>query len=448
MRDELIGLLKKIFQSSDKRTQKIKYNVLLSLLLKGVGILVSLLIVPLTLHYLSTYEYGVWLTISSIMIWITYCDIGLGNGLRNKLAEAIAKNDWEQGRIYISTSFFVLAVIMAVLIGLLFISSSYIDWNNVLNTTRQPIPHLNQIVTYVLVLFCLSFVLKLVGVVWVALQLPAFNDLFLFLGSLLSLLSIYLLTLYTEGNLFYVALAFSLSPLTVYLVAIPFTFRKYRLLQPDFKYVKLSHARGLMGLGIKFFIIQIACLVIFSTSNFLISHFFSPAEVTPYNIAFKYFNVLIMLFTIMVTPIWSAITDAYIKKEYAWIKLKMQKIMKVWIGCISILILMILLSGKIYSLWIGDAVTIDLNLSIGMAVYVLVSTWNQIFATFVNGINEIKLQLRLAIVEAILFVPIAYLFSRWFGLAGIVYAMSFVLFISSVGLSVQYYLITRRNKWI
>ncbi len=448
MRDEVAGLFKKVFQSSDERTRKIKYNILVSLLLKGAGILVSLLIVPLTLHYLSAYEYGVWLTISSIMIWITYFDIGLGNGLRNKLAEAIAKDDWEQGRIYISTSFFVLALIMAFLIGLLFISGSYLDWNKILNTTDQPIAHLSQIVTCVLVLFCLSFVLKLVGVVLIALQLPAFNDLFLFLGSLLSLLSIYLLTLFTEGNLFYVAVAFSSAPLIVYLIAIPATFRKYKLLKPGFKYIKLSYAKGLMGLGVKFFIIQIACLVIFSTSNFLISHFFNPAEVTPYNIAFKYFNVLIMLFTILVTPIWTAITDAYIKREYAWIKVKMKMIMKVWAGCIGILILMILLSEKVYYYWIGDAVTIDLSLSVGMAVYVLISTWNQIFATFVNGINEIKLQLRLAIAEAVLFVPVAYLFSRLFGLAGMVYAMAFVLFISSVGLSMQYYSITRRNKWI
>lgn len=448
MRNEIVSLFQKVFKSPDERTRKIKYNVFISLLLKGVGILVSLLIVPLTLHYLSTYEYGVWLTISSIMIWITYFDIGLGNGLRNKLAEAIANNDWEQGRIYISTSFFVLAIIMALLIGLLFISNSYVDWNKILNTTDRPIPYLNQIVTCVLVLFCLSFVLKLVGVVWMALQLPAFNDLFLFLGSLLSLLSIYLLTLFTKGNLFYVAFAFSLAPLIVYSIAIPLTFRKYKLLKPGFNYVKLSYARGLMGLGVKFFIIQIACLVIFSTSNFLISHFFSPAEVTPYNIAFKYFNVLLMLFTIMVTPIWTAITDAYIKKEYTWIKLKMKTIMKVWGCCILLVLLMILLSKKIYYFWIGDTITIDFNLSVGMAMYVLVSTWNQIFATFVNGINKIKLQLLLAIVEAILFVPTAYLFSRWFGLVGMVYAMAFVLFISSVGLSIQYYLITRRNKWI
>lgn len=448
MRDEIAGLFKNIFHSSDERTRKIKYNIFVSLLLKGVGILVSLLIVPLTLHYLSAYEYGVWLTISSIMIWITYFDIGLGNGLRNKLAEAIAKNDWEQSRIYISTSFFVLAVIMVLLIGLLFISSFYLDWNQILNTTEHPIVHLNQIVTWVLVLFCLSFVLKLVGVVLVAMQLPAFNDFFLFLGSLLSLLSIYLLTLFTQGNLFYVAFAFSMAPLIVYLIAIPVTFRKYKLLKPGFKYIKLSYAKGLMGLGVKFFIIQIACLVIFSTSNFLISHFFSPAEVTPYNIAFKYFNVLIMLFTILVTPIWTAITDAYVKREYTWIRLKMKMIMKIWAGCIGVVVLMVFLSKKVYYFWIGDAVTIDLSLSVGMAIYVLISTWNQIFATFVNGINEIKLQLRLAIVEAILFVPVAYLFSRLFGLVGMVYAMAFVLFISSVGLSIQYYLITRGNKWI
>lgn len=439
----IVNIFKQLTQSGDKRTKKIKYNILLSLLFRGGGILVSLLIVPLTLGYLSSYEYGVWLTISSILVWINYFDIGLGNGLRNKLAEAVADGDWEHGRIYVSTSFFILSLLMLFVTGVLFCVNKYLDWGVILNTSDHPIPNLNAVVSWILIIFCISFVLKLIGVVYMALQLPAINDLLLFAGSAFSLFLIYLLTHFTQGSLFYVAMAFSLSPLLVYLVAIPFTFKKYKSLRPGFTYIKMTYAKELMGVGFRFFIIQIACLVIFSTSNFLISHFFTPAEVTPYNIAFKYFNVVSMLFAILISPMWSAITDAYKKKEYDWIRLKMKAMVGIWGVCVALLLLMVLISGKVYTYWVGNNVSIAFSLSIGMAIYVMVSTWNQIFASFVNGITNITFQLWLSLIEAFLFIPLAYWFSHLFGLVGMVYAMTTVLFISSVGLPIQYYLIIK-----
>jgi O-antigen/teichoic acid export membrane protein len=66
-----------------KRTHKALFNIASSFVIKGASILLSLLLVPLTLDYLNPYEYGIWLTLSSVLMWINYFDIGLGNGLRN-----------------------------------------------------------------------------------------------------------------------------------------------------------------------------------------------------------------------------------------------------------------------------------------------------------------------------------------------------------------------------
>lgn len=76
------------------------------MIFKGGTILISLILVPMTLSYLNPYEYGIWLTLSSTLAWIYTFDIGLGNGLRNKLTEALALNDLKLARIYVSTSFF------------------------------------------------------------------------------------------------------------------------------------------------------------------------------------------------------------------------------------------------------------------------------------------------------------------------------------------------------
>ncbi|MBK9532208.1 MAG: hypothetical protein IPO42_10475 [Chitinophagaceae bacterium] len=41
---------------------------------------------------------------------------------------------------------------------------------------------------------------------------------------------------------------------------------------------------------------------------------------TNYNIAFKYFSVLQMGFLILLSPLWSGVTDAYNSGDLAWVK--------------------------------------------------------------------------------------------------------------------------------
>ena len=80
----------RLFSNNSARTAAIYRNVAMSFLLKAFSALITLLMVPLTITCLGEYQNGVWLTVSSLLVWIDQMDIGLGNGLRNKLAESIA----------------------------------------------------------------------------------------------------------------------------------------------------------------------------------------------------------------------------------------------------------------------------------------------------------------------------------------------------------------------
>ena len=104
-----MNIIQKVF-SGDARTIKANKNIVASAGIKVADTLVYLLLVPLTLGYLNAYEYGIWLTLNSILAWINSFDIGLGNGLRNKLATAIAEGDKEKARAYVSTTFFTLII--------------------------------------------------------------------------------------------------------------------------------------------------------------------------------------------------------------------------------------------------------------------------------------------------------------------------------------------------
>ena len=88
-------------------------------------------------------------------------DIGLGNGLRNKFAESIALGNEYLAKIYVSTSYFLLTIII-VFVYILFIGlNSFLDWTKILNTPEYMRNELNKLVFIVFTFFCVQFVIKL-----------------------------------------------------------------------------------------------------------------------------------------------------------------------------------------------------------------------------------------------------------------------------------------------
>ena len=86
---------------NSSRTEKAKKNIVILFILHVFNFVSLMAIVPVTLNYLGKTEYGIWLTLASILSWLINLDFGLGNGLRNKLAEALALNDIKLSLIHI-----------------------------------------------------------------------------------------------------------------------------------------------------------------------------------------------------------------------------------------------------------------------------------------------------------------------------------------------------------
>ena len=426
------------WNNPDGRTQKVNRNISYSLIIKGLGILVSLLLVPLTLDYLNPYEYGIWITLNSILTWINYFDIGLGNGLRNKLTEALAIKDYKMAQTYVSTALVLLFFIALILYVLFLILSSFVSWYNILNV-ESSIRNLDAIVMIVMFCLCICFAFRIIGAIFLSYQDTWVNDFLTFAGSFLSFVWIYILTYTSESSLMKVAIAFSLSPVIVYIIAFPITFFKlHKEIKPRVNAVKFKYANSLVGLGIQFFALQLSGLVIFATSNFIISKLFSPAEVTPYNIAFKYCNLVVIGFSIIISPLWSAITDAYVRKDLKWIVLSMNKMIKIWSLCSFALLLMVFISQPIFHIWIGYDVSISYSLCFSLAIYSSIYMWSILFAAYSNGTGRLKIQMITMSVGAIFFIPIAILAARHIGLIGIAYSMGAVLLIPGIALAIEY----------
>jgi O-antigen/teichoic acid export membrane protein len=418
--------IKNQFFGGHARTAKANKNIIYSFLIKGLSIGCQFALVPLTLHYLDNSRYGIWLTMSSIVGWFSFFDVGIGNGLRNKLSEALAKGDRHLAKVYVSTSYACVAAIFLTLMILFWIVSPFLNWASILNNPQYLAPELGRMMLVVFSFFCLQFILNLIGNILFAHQEPALTNLIMPLGNVVSLIVIYILTLTTHGSLFWVAVVFSAAPVLVLLIFnVLFLGWKFRDIAPGIRYIQFRHSKELFGLGFQFFIIQIAFIVMYSTANILLIRWFTNDTVTVYNIAYKYFTIALLINGIITATYWSAFTDAYIRHEFDWVRNTVRRMEKVTWLLMAMVVLQTVLAGPVIGLWVHHAVRVPLDIQITMCIYTMISLIAAPQHIFLNGTGKIRLQLYTAIYTIVLDIPFAWLFCKvlhW-GPKGVILAM-------------------------
>lgn len=442
--------LNNILSKGHQRSVKAKKNIIASFFLKGISIAISLILVPLTINYINPSRYGIWLTLSSIVGWFSFFDIGLSQGLRNKFAEAKAKGDDSLAQVYVSTTYAILAIIFGLVWIIFLFVNHFLNWAHILNISETMRSEVSTLAIIVFSYFCLQFVLRIITTLILADQQPAKSSLIDVLGQISSLIFITILVKTTQGSLIKLGIALCVSPILILLGANLFFFNTlFKKYKPSFSKIKFSHAKGLFNLGLIFFIIQIAGIVQYQTANIIIAQNFGTADVTSYNIVFKYFGVLNMIFVIFLTPFWSASTEAYMKNDIHWIKNGIKKynqlnILLILIGCI-----MLIFSEKIYTLWLGHGkVIIGFYLSFWGFLYFSLTMFAGKYVYFLNGINALRIQFLASIISPFIYIAVSLLLIKYYKLG--VYS----LFIASIVANfngyilspLQYYLVINKNK--
>lgn len=413
------------FGSGHERTKKAQKNIVFSFVLKGLSIALGLISMPLTIHYLEPEKYGIYITLSSLIAWFSFFDIGFGGGLRNRFAEALAQGKHELARTYVSTTYAILSLIVGALMTVFLISNYFVNWNTILNVKQEVVSgtELKLLAIITFTAFSASLVLRLITTILNADQRPALASIFDLIGKTLSVILILMLIEVSQGSLIYFTISQSFTSTFVLLLSSFWFFRgKYKKYRPSLKSIEFSKARDLLSLGVKFFILNIAAILLYQTNNLIISQLFGPSQVAGYSVAFAYYGVLTMGFAIIVSPFWSAFTEAWVKKEIIWIKNIMRKLNLIWFILALFGVIMVGSSKFIFEIWIGNKVVVPLMMSILVCLWMIMNAFNSIYSHFLNGVGKVKLQMYLGISSAILNVPLAIYLGNKIGIEGIILA--------------------------
>ena len=444
--------IKQLFNGSE-RTMIVKKNIAGSFLIKGLSILTTLILVPLTINLLNQEKYGIWMTIFSIVSWFNMMDVGIGNGFRNKFAEAVALNNNVLAKDYVQTFYSSMGIIASVFLIVYSLINPLLNWQKILNLPVNFDENIGLIVWAVFVLFCVQLYVKSISTLLLSLQKTSLSDSLMLFGNIGALLFILLLRMLNKISLFSIAMAFMIAPILVYTVVTIYGFKNnLKQYKPKiFSIPKKEYLNDLIGLGMKFFYIQITGIIIFSSSNIIVSQLFGPAQVTPYNVANRLFATAQSFFTILTTPFWAAFTHANTLKDYKWIRNSIKNLMKIWVLFTIGVLIMWILSPEIFRLWIGSKVNISLMLSLQFAIQTIIVTFQSPFIFYIYGTGKLKLIFYITIIQSIIYIPMAITLANVIGISGVMLATNICLLIPCIYTPIQYQkLINEKanNIWI
>lgn len=410
---------------SDKKNKNIILNVIAAFLVKGGSMIVSLFTLPAYIRYFNDQTVlGVWLTLLSVLNWVLSFDLGIGNGLRNHLTIAITENKQDDVKKYISSAYMMIGIFSAAIIIVAKIIFPYINWNAIFAVPENYIScrTMKKAVEIVFTGLMLQFFLRLINSVLYALQLSSVNNALALLSNIIILLAINIIP-HTNAEtdllrLAYVNILAVNIPLVIATIIVFLS--KLKDCKPRLLYYKKEYARTILGMGIVFFVLQFASVLIGNTNEFLISHFCQVSDVVEYQPYYKLTNVCITIFGLAMTPIWSAVTKGMANKDFLWIRRLYTSLLGLAIVAGVAMMGLVPLLPYIVKVWLGDGYVIKTGYTILFVIYSAFAIWNSVNSTIANGLGVLKAQAIFLTFGAILNIPLSYILAvatnSWIGI--------------------------------
>ncbi len=386
-----------------ERHRRVFWSAFASFFARASGLVLLLVAVPLTVHYLGQERYGLWMTISSIIAVMAFADLGLGSGLMTSLSHAQGKGDREAVRRQVSTAFFSLFALAIVVGGLLALVWPLIPWPRIYNVTspaaaREAGPATAVFLACNLLLLPLSVAedsrtgqqSSFSHSVWVA------------AGNGVGLAGL-LVAVHFRAGLPWLVLAMSGGTVFGALLSFSFLFLfEQPDLRPSFERVGTPELRSLLRLGALFFVLELSVFLTQSSDNFVLTQLRGASAVTRYSVVARLFGIISGALAFLTTPLWPAYGEALSRGDLAWVRRTLPR-STAFVGVTSALGAGVLVVGGkwIVDRWVGPEVEPSLALLAGLGIWTVLQCVGHAYGMFLNGAGVIRFQIIFASISGV-----------------------------------------------
>ena len=382
------------------------------MIIKCLSIIIGVLSVRLFIAYLGQSDYGLWIAISTLSSWAAIGDLGIGNGLKNELSKAYAEKNMVKQQKLISSSFVSLFYFSVIVFFILSILAEILISINVFSPSDRLVFYITNFFT------CFNLVLGIFTMIAHVYQMNYICMGFQLLGNLATFMIIYCFyRLRFNIPLIVFALVFELFIVMPNVFIYILLKKKVGICQKHFDWKEARNNRRILSLGVKFFILQLCGIVLYSTDNVIIKALFGNENVTKYDVITKIYNSFDSIFSIVLVNLWTAVSYKSSLNDYRWIKDKIRKVLFIWCIYSLFVILFSIVINNVMKIWLGEnAVKYDALTIIIFSLFAIWGAFGSIFVNVSNGLSLLKVQLIICIVETVLNIPLSILLASGCGM--------------------------------
>jgi O-antigen/teichoic acid export membrane protein len=409
---------------SAERHRRVVLSATASATAKIVSVATALISVPLTLHYLGTERYGMWMTMSSFIAMFAFADLGIGHGILNVVAESSGKEDRSAIRSAAASGFFILSIIAVVVVTAFAAAYPFFSWFGIFNVQSEIArQEAGPALAGLVVCFALAMPLGVVARVQIGLQQGYASSLWRCLGSVIGLAGV-LIVIWLQAGLPWLVLAFLGGPLVASVINTAVFFGASEPdLAPQRQYISRKMAGRVARVGLLFFGLQVAMAIAFASDNIVIARSLGAQAVTDYAVPEKLFSLIGVTVSMVLFPLWPAYGEAIARGDRPWVRKTLLRSLSASIVATSVLSLVLIVFGtSLITLWTGQDINPPFMLLLGLGLWKVIEAGDNSVSMFLNGANLVRFQLVLAAVMATLAITLKIVLVARVGISGVIWA--------------------------
>jgi O-antigen/teichoic acid export membrane protein len=381
-----------------------------------------LISIPLALGYLGAERYGVAVTITALTNMLVFADFGLGNGLMNLVANAAGRDDETRVRRSISSAFFMLCGIAALLAVPLYALYRLVPWAPFMNVTDASGGDVATAVGVFMLCVLVSLPLGIVQRVQLAFQQGFVNSVWNGVGSVAALIGL-IVVIQLHGSLPWVVLMLLAGPVIANALNWVSLFVVRRPdLQPRWSAASRTEGGRLARIGSLFFVLQLAVAFAYQADVVVATRVLGPTAATDYSVTLRLFLIVPTVVNLALLPLWPAYSESIARGDRAWIvrTLRSSVLIAATLSGLSSLVLVIF-GRSILRAWTGTDLDAGLPLLVGMGLWAVLNNSFNAVAMLLNGASIMRFQVITALSMTVVSVTASIVGANLFGVAGIIW---------------------------
>lgn len=390
---------------------------------RAVSFLVAIVTIPLTLPYLGPERFGMWMTIISFATLLSFANVGIGVSLMTSIARDDGRGEVAAQRASISNALALgalAALILAVGTGIIW---PFISWQRVLNVESSiAAAEAGPSMAVFAATFLVSVPLGLVSSIWDGLQRSYVVGLFLAVGSLLGIAGI-AGSVATHQGLPVLVASSSVGPLAALMMSAALLFRKRPDLRPSARLIRMGAVRGLLGVGVGFFVLQVAIAVATSSDPLVLAQVIGPASVAEYSVVARLFNVPLQLAVSVAFALWPGFSEARSRGDDDWAAVAMRRVVLLTMGiAVPLVAALVVIGPEVARLLTNESMQPGVGLYVAFAFATVAVVLASTISVFLNSAGVVWPQVICWTTMAVCNILLGIWLSGMLGTSGVVWA--------------------------